>query len=96
MSPREVFRDALLRDASAIIIAHNHPSGDASPSRDDEAVTRRLGHAGDLVGVEVLDHLVIGHQRWTSLARSGVLMQAPSQEWSMGQSLTLDAPARRA
>ena len=75
MSPREVFRDALLRDASAIIIAHNHPSGDASPSRDDEAVTRRLGQAGDLIGVEVLDHMVIGHQRWTSLARRGVLMQ---------------------
>lgn len=75
MSPREVFRDALLHGASAIVLAHNHPSGDATPSRDDEAITRRLGAAGDLLGVEVLDHLVIGHDRWTSLARLGVLMQ---------------------
>ena len=75
MSPREVFRDALLHGASAIVIAHNHPSGDATPSRDDEAVTRRLGRAGELVGVEVLDHVVIGHGRWTSLARRGVLVE---------------------
>ena len=96
MSPREVFRDALTRGASAIVIAHNHPSGDASPSLDDEAVTRRLGQAGDLIGVEVLDHMVIGHQRWTSLARRGVLMQRQPQEWSVDQSLAIDAPARRA
>ena len=74
MSPREVFRDALLHGASAIVVAHNHPSGDAEPSRDDERVTRRLGEAGDLVGVEVLDHMVIGHGRWVSLARRGVLV----------------------
>jgi DNA repair protein RadC len=75
MSPREVFRDALLHGASAVVIAHNHPSGDATPSRDDELVTRRLGRAGDIVGVEVLDHMVIGHQRWTSLARRGALTE---------------------
>lgn len=74
MSPREVFRDALLHGASAVVIAHNHPSGDAEPSRDDEAITRRLGRAGDLVGVEVLDHVVVGHRRWVSLARRGVLL----------------------
>lgn len=96
MSPREVFRDALLRDAAAIVIAHNHPSGDATPSRDDEAVTRRLGRAGDMIGVDVLDHLVIGHQRWTSLARRGVLMQDQQQQWSTDLSLAVDAPARRA
>lgn len=95
MSPREVFRDALLRDAAAIIIAHNHPSGDATPSLDDEAVTRRLGRAGDMIGVDVLDHLVIGHQRWTSLARRGVLMQDAQQQWSTDMSLAVDAPARR-
>ena len=77
MSPREVFRDALLHGASAIVIAHNHPSGDATPSRDDAAVTRRLGKAGELVGVEVLDHVVIGHGRWASLARRGVLVERP-------------------
>ncbi|MEX2329117.1 MAG: JAB domain-containing protein [Nitriliruptoraceae bacterium] len=72
MAPREVLRDALLANAAAVVLAHNHPSGDPSPSRDDEAVTRRLMRAGELVGVEVLDHLVIGADRWVSLARRGV------------------------
>lgn len=71
MSPREVFRDALLANAAAIVLAHNHPSGDPEPSRDDEQVTRRLVRAGELVGVEVLDHLVVGGERWVSLARRG-------------------------
>ncbi len=74
MGPREVFRDALLHGSGAIVIAHNHPSGDAEPSRDDERITRRLGQAGEILGVEVLDHLVIGHQRWVSLARRGALL----------------------
>jgi DNA repair protein RadC len=75
MSPREVFRDALLRGASAIVVAHNHPSGDAEPSRDDELITRRISRAGDIVGIEVLDHVVIGQQRWVSLARRGALTE---------------------
>jgi DNA repair protein RadC len=73
MAPREVFRDALLANASAVVLAHNHPSGDPEPSRDDELVTRRLVRAGELVGVEVLDHLVVGGERWVSLARRGVV-----------------------
>jgi DNA repair protein RadC len=73
MSPREVFRDALLANAAALVLAHNHPSGDPDPSRDDELVTRRLVRAGELVGVEVLDHLVVGGDRWVSLARRGVV-----------------------
>ncbi len=72
MSPREVYRDALLANASALVLAHNHPSGDPEPSRDDEALTRRLSRAGELVGVELLDHLVVGGDRWVSLARRGV------------------------
>ncbi len=71
MSPREVFRDALLANASAIVLAHNHPSGDPEPSGDDQRVTARLVRAGELVGVEVLDHLVVGGSRWISLARRG-------------------------
>jgi DNA repair protein RadC len=73
MAPREVFRDALLANAAALVLAHNHPSGDPSPSRDDELLTRRLVRAGELVGVELLDHLVVGGQRWISLARRGSL-----------------------
>lgn len=71
MAPREVFRDALLANAAAIVVAHNHPSGDPEPSRDDELVTRRLVRAGELIGVDVLDHLVSGGSEWVSLARRG-------------------------
>jgi DNA repair protein RadC len=73
MAPREVYRDALLANASALVLGHNHPSGDPEPSRDDELLTRRLGRAGELVGVELLDHLVVGADRWVSLARRGLL-----------------------
>jgi DNA repair protein RadC len=73
MAPREVFRDALLANAAALVLAHNHPSGDPEPSRDDELLTRRLVRAGELVGVDLLDHLVVGGQRWVSLARRGVV-----------------------
>lgn len=76
MAPREVFRDALLANASAVVLAHNHPSGDPEPSRDDRDVTVRLVRAGRLLGVEVLDHLVIGAARWVSLARRGVIQGA--------------------
>ena len=73
MSPREIFRDALLSGASAIVVAHNHPSGDPTPSADDRQVTRRLAQAGATTGIELLDHLVIGDPDWVSLARLGVL-----------------------
>lgn len=72
MAPREVYRDALVANASALVLAHNHPSGDPEPSRDDEAVTRRLAAAGQLVGIDLLDHLVVAAGRWVSLARRGV------------------------
>lgn len=73
MGPREIMRDALLANAAGLVLAHNHPSGDPEPSADDETVTRRLAEAGRLLGVEVLDHLVVGGMRWVSLARRGVL-----------------------
>jgi DNA repair protein RadC len=63
----ELFRDAIRHNAASIIIAHNHPSGDASPSADDVAVTRELVKAGKLLDIEVLDHLVIAHTTHTSL-----------------------------
>jgi DNA repair protein RadC len=73
MSPREIFRTALMNNASAVLMAHNHPSGDPEPSGDDEKVTRRIVRAGELVGIDVLDHLIIGHGNWVSLARRGVI-----------------------
>ena len=73
MGPREIFREALLAGASAVFLAHNHPSGDPTPSADDRSVTRRLASAGTTLGVDVLDHLVVGAGDWVSLARLGVL-----------------------
>jgi DNA repair protein RadC len=63
----EVFRDAVKENCAAIIIAHNHPSGDPTPSPEDVRVTRELVAAGKLLDIEVLDHLVIGHNRYISL-----------------------------
>jgi DNA repair protein RadC len=68
----EVFCEAVRRNCAAIIVAHNHPSGDPTPSPEDVAVTRDLVAAGQLLGTEVLDHLVIGHQRWISLRERGL------------------------
>jgi DNA repair protein RadC len=73
IGPREVFRDALLHGASAVVVAHNHPSADATPSGDDRTITRRLSSAGDLLGIELLDHLVVGDPDWASLARLGAV-----------------------
>lgn len=72
MRPREIFRDALLVGASAIVVAHNHPSGDPTPSGDDREVTRRLAEAGQTLGIDLLDHLVVSDGDWVSLARLGV------------------------
>jgi DNA repair protein RadC len=68
----EVFRQAIRANATALIVAHNHPSGDPTPSPEDVQVTRSIVEAGDLLGVEVLDHLVIGHQRFVSLKERGL------------------------
>lgn len=63
----ELFREAIRRGAAAIIVAHNHPSGDPSPSPEDVSITRAIIEAGKLLDIDVLDHLVIGHQRYVSL-----------------------------
>lgn len=60
--PREVFKRALLQNANSIILLHNHPSGDPTPSREDLDITNRLIEAGDLLGIKVLDHIVIGDE----------------------------------
>jgi len=68
----EVFRDAVKRNCAAIIVVHNHPSGDPTPSPEDVEVTRQLVEAGDLLDIEVLDHLIIGQQRFVSLRERGL------------------------
>lgn len=68
----EIFREAVRENATAIIVAHNHPSGDPTPSPEDVRVTRSIIEAGRLLGIEVLDHLVIGHQRFVSLKERGL------------------------
>jgi DNA repair protein RadC len=68
----ELFKAAVRRSAAAIIVAHNHPSGDPSPSPDDIAVTRAIVQAGKLLDIEVLDHLIIGQGRFVSLKESGL------------------------
>ena len=66
--PREVFRTAVVEGAAGIILVHNHPSGDATPSPEDRAVTRQLAEAGRALGIPVLDHVVIGDGEWRSAA----------------------------
>jgi DNA repair protein RadC len=71
--PREVVKEALLVNAAAVILAHNHPSGVAEPSQADERITKRLKSALDLVDIRLLDHLIVGEGRATSLASRGLL-----------------------
>ncbi|MNI93032.1 hypothetical protein D3C73_1509200 [compost metagenome] len=71
--PREVFRAAMKCSSAAIICAHNHPSGDPTPSPEDIALTSRLIQAGEIVGIDVLDHLIIGDSRFISLKEKGYM-----------------------
>jgi DNA repair protein RadC len=71
--PREVFKTAVKRSAASIILAHNHPSGDPTPSKEDIDITRRLIEAGQIIGIEVLDHVVIGENRYCSLKEKGLI-----------------------
>jgi DNA repair protein RadC len=74
----EVYRDAVRRCAAAIIVAHNHPSGDPTPSGEDVRITGELVEAGRLLDIELLDHLVIGRGRWVSLRAVGALATPPA------------------
>ena len=71
--PREVFRSAILAGAAGIIVVHNHPSGDPTPSGDDRAVTRQLVDAGRLLDLPVYDHVILGGDRYMSFAEAGLL-----------------------
>ncbi len=72
VEPRQIMKEALLRSASGFILFHSHPSGDPSPSQEDLSFTRRLSEAGELIGVKLLDHIILGGVgRWVSLGRRG-------------------------
>lgn len=68
--PREVMKAAILSNAAAMILAHNHPSGDCTPSKEDKEITKRLKEAGEILGIEVLDHLIVGNNNYVSIKES--------------------------
>ena len=70
---REVFHAAVRESAAAIILVHNHPTGDPSPSREDLEITRRLREAGDVMGVKLLDHIIIGDGAYVSFVSQGYM-----------------------
>ncbi|GAB6179991.1 DNA repair protein RadC [Desulfotomaculum defluvii] len=71
--PRELFKVAIRRSAACVILVHNHPSGDPTPSREDITLTKRLIQAGEIIGIDVLDHIVIGDNKFTSLKSKGLI-----------------------
>ncbi|MBI2230778.1 MAG: DNA repair protein RadC [Deltaproteobacteria bacterium] len=71
--PREVYKPVIRESAAAVIFVHNHPSGDPAPSQEDIEITRRLKEVGEVMGVRVLDHVVIGHDRYFSFSDKGML-----------------------
>lgn len=71
--PRDIYRDAIKRNAASIILIHNHPSGDPTPSGDDINATRRVREAGKIIGIELLDHLIIGEGQFVSLKEKGFI-----------------------
>ena len=64
--PREIFSEALKKNAASLILIHNHPSGDPEPSQDDLEITKRLREAGQIMGLEIIDHLIISHNNYFS------------------------------
>ena len=73
ITPREIFIEALLRQAVAVVAMHNHPSGDPTPSSEDILLTKRIKEAGSIIGVELLDHIIIGNNCYISLREKGIL-----------------------
>lgn len=71
--PREVFRPAVMASANSIFLCHNHPSGDPTPSKEDINTTKRLKEAGKILGIELLDHIILGDNRHESLLEKGMI-----------------------
>jgi len=72
--PREVFKEAVKMSSAGLILAHNHPSGDPTPSQDDLLLTKRLYEAGEILGIRIIDHLILGDNRYLSLKERGQLL----------------------
>lgn len=71
--PREVFKTAILANAAGVIFCHNHPSGNPEPSNEDTETTKRLVEAGNILGIKVIDHIIIGLDKWISLKERGLI-----------------------
>src|SRR5699024_9573463 len=71
--PREVFKVAIRKSSTSIILAHNHPSGDPTPSREDKAITQKLVESGNIIGIQILDHIIIGDGSYLSFKEMGML-----------------------
>jgi len=71
--PRELFREAINYHAAAVVLVHNHPSGDPSPSHEDVALTQKMIEAGRLLDISVIDHVIIGDGKYVSLKEKGIL-----------------------
>ena len=71
--PREVFKTAILSNASSVILSHNHPSGDVTPSKEDVDITKKIKECGRILGIELLDHVIIGDDKYSSLKEKGIV-----------------------
>ena len=71
--PREVFKDAIVHSAASVVLAHNHPSGDPEPSEDDLKITKKLVESGKILGIEVIDHIIIGKNNFHSFREKGLI-----------------------
>lgn len=71
--PREIFKRALTNNATSIVVAHNHPSGDPNPSKEDINITNRLKECGKLLGIDLIDHIIIGDEKYVSLKEKGII-----------------------
>ena len=71
VSPREVFKRAILNNSVAVILGHNHPSGDITPSKEDIKITEKLIEAGEIIGIKIVDHIIVGDNQYCSLREEG-------------------------
>ena len=71
--PREVFKTAIISNSASILIAHNHPSGNSTPSKEDINITERIKKSGEIIGIKMIDHIIIGENSYTSLKEDGII-----------------------